>query len=160
MADTDLTIERQDLFSANQIIQLVPLIGEEAYRELLAANPFVERLYPNFSAGERRGFVLPLGATMSRMKRLCETLLGTPSVLIEALSRTAYSWHLGLQTKSWRTPNEVRLSSDCLKLHSRSHRSAILRRFNLLCDEALKDARLPDDVMPATALPARQAVNS
>ena len=79
-------------------------------------------------------------------------LLGTPSVLIEALSRTAHSWHLGLQTKSWRTPNEVRLV-DCLKPHSR----ATGRRFSddsTFVRRGAEDARLPDDVMPDTALPA------
>jgi hypothetical protein len=143
MADTDLTIEHQDLFSANQVIHLRPLFGEDAFLELLAVNPFVDRFYPNFSPGERLGFASPLGATAARMKRLCETLLAAPAVMVEALSRRLYRRHLGLQTTSWRTPGEVRLSSNCLKLHSRSHRSSILGRFDWLCREALN----PNEVM-------------
>jgi hypothetical protein len=160
MADTELTIARQDVFSANQVIHLRPVIGADAFRDLLAANPFVERLYPNFSAGERPALASPLSAPVERLKRLCEVLFAIPSVPVEALCRRAYGWHLGRQTTSWRTPDDVRLSTDCLKLHSRSHRAAILGRFDWLCGEALEDGRIADEVLPEAGMPAQHAVNS
>ncbi len=149
MADTDLRVEHQDLFSANQIVHLRPVIGEQSLRDLLAANPFVARFYPNFSMGDRRGFALPLSATAEKVKRLCEIVFRLPSVLIETACREAYRWHLGRRTTLWRTPGDVRLSSDCLKLHSQSHRSAVLGRFDWLCAEALKGASLPPNEVDA-----------
>ena len=47
LADTHLVIEPQDLFMANQILHLKPLIGEDVLDTLVAANPFVTRCYPN-----------------------------------------------------------------------------------------------------------------
>ena len=71
MADTDLTIERGSVFGKPDH-QLVPLIGEEAYRELFAANPFVGGCTRTFQQESGAGSFW-LGMTMSRMKRLCET---------------------------------------------------------------------------------------
>src|SRR5439155_1634765 len=47
VSDSQLTFEQQDLFTANQIVHLKPLVGEAVMSELLAANAFVGRFYPN-----------------------------------------------------------------------------------------------------------------
>jgi hypothetical protein len=47
LADSHLALEPQDLFTANQVLHLKPVIGEEWLDAFLAANPFVTRLYPN-----------------------------------------------------------------------------------------------------------------
>src|SRR5207247_7556090 len=87
VADTHLWLEQQDLFTANQLISLRPLIGAELWDDFLAANPFVERLYPNAVAppagvdtiGQRE----PAGR--GRLKRLLEILLALPSPIVEPL---------------------------------------------------------------------------
>src|SRR6185503_19882171 len=47
IADSHLALEPQDLFTANQMLHLKPLIGEDVLDAFLAANPFVTRFYPN-----------------------------------------------------------------------------------------------------------------
>jgi len=48
LADSHLTVDQQDLFTANQVIHLRPLIGADLIERFRAANPFVARFYPNF----------------------------------------------------------------------------------------------------------------
>ena len=48
VSERALWVAPADLFSANQIIHLRPVTGQETYRRFLEANRFVERFYPNF----------------------------------------------------------------------------------------------------------------
>ena len=48
LADSRLSLEQQDLFTASQIVHLKPLIGRDVFQAFVAANPFVIRFYPNF----------------------------------------------------------------------------------------------------------------
>ena len=132
LADTHLTLDQQDLFTANQVIHLKPLIGADALREFVAANPFVTRLYPNSARPHA-----PAIDRESRLKRLVETLLRPASPPLEAISRTLYGWYLRRKARSWRSPEQVRLRSDYLKLHTRSHRQSIMERFDAAMQEAL-----------------------
>jgi hypothetical protein len=137
MADTHLRVEPQDLFTANQILHLKPLIGEEVLDGFLAANPFVRRFYPNGRATSHTDFVLRVGRPLRTVKRLLEMLLVVPSRPIEALCRRAYEWHLQRRARSWRSPEQVQLQADYLKLHTKSHRRSVLARFDDSVDEAL-----------------------
>jgi hypothetical protein len=128
VADSRLALEQEDLFAASQIIHLRPLVGWDVYRQFIAANPFVARFYPNFypdAFGPR--FRRP--AIFERAKRALETLLTPVSALAETACRWAYRRHLMRRAASWRSPEQVRLLPDCLKLHTRSHRQSILERF-------------------------------
>ena len=147
LADSHLALEQQDLFTANQVVHLKPLIGDDLFREFLAANPFVARFYPNFEAGPSRG-LRPDGA-VHRVKAALETLLEVPSRVVEAACRRAYLWHLRRRASSWRSPEQVRLQPDYLKLHTQSHRQEVLDRF----DRALSDAleRADETLEPAVA---------
>ncbi len=131
MADTHLGLEQQDLFTANQVIHLKPLVGADALEEFIAANPFVARFYPN--ATRRRP--VPLEAP-AHGKRLVERLLAPASSAIEDASRNVYGWYLRRKARSWRSPEQVRLRTDYLKLHTRSHRQSVVDRF----DAAMRDA--------------------
>jgi len=138
LADSHLVLEPQDLFTANQLLHLKPLIGAEVLHAFLAANPFVARFYPNAQAqrpeasllrGWRRGFFT--------VKSLLEIALRLPAPLIEAASRHLYAWHLRRRSSSWRSPDQVRLQSDYLKLHTQSHRHSVLDRFDAAVEEAV-----------------------
>ena len=133
VADTALTLDQQDLFTASQIIHLKPLTGGTTYRRFLAANPFVARFYPNFRApllNERRQ------RPATRLaKRAVELAMALPAVLAETLCRTAYRAYLNRRRGQWESPNQVRLAADCLKLHTRSHRASVLARFDHAVDD-------------------------
>jgi len=135
LADSHLTLDQQDLFTANQVIHLKPLIGADALEEFVAANPFVARFYPN-AARPRPVAVDP----PSHAKRTIERLLRGISPAIEAASRALYGSYLRRRARSWRSPEQVRLRSDYLKLHTHSHRQSILDRFDRAMQQALDRA--------------------
>jgi hypothetical protein len=142
LADSHLTVDQQDLFTANQVIHLQPLIGEEVIERFRAANPFVARCYPN--SAHRAAVAPPLdvrSAGLSLIKRLLEAALSAPAPLVEAICRRAYAWHLQRRAGSWRSPEQVRLQSDYLKLHTRSHRHTVLDRFQASVDTLMLMAK-------------------
>jgi hypothetical protein len=144
LADSHLAVDQQDLFTANQVIHLRPIAGGEMIAPFRAANPFVARCYPNSGSGPSPP---PLVDVRSRglgaIKSVLEALLSVPSPLVEALCRRAYAWHLRRRAGSWRSPDQVRLQSDYLKLHTQSHRHAVLDRFHATVDTLMRMARTP-----------------
>jgi hypothetical protein len=76
-------------------------------------------------------------------------VLNVATPALEAMSRAVYSRHLRRRAQSWRSPEQVRLRSDYLKLHTRSHRQSILDRFEEAMDDVL--ARAAHAEMPLRA---------
>jgi hypothetical protein len=142
LADSHLTVDQQDLFTANQVIHLRPVAGGELLERFRAANPFVARCYPN-SGSAPAPLVDVRSRVLSAIKRVLEAVLTVPSPLIEAMCRRAYAWHLQRRAGSWRSPDQVRLQSDYLKLHTQSHRRAVLDRFQATVDTLMGMAKPP-----------------
>jgi hypothetical protein len=144
LADSHLTLEQQDLFTANQVIHLKPLAGAELLDDLVAANPFVRAFYPNAA---RRHAEAPIAWPRSRVvegvKSALELALTLPAPLIESVCRRLYGWYLRRRAKFWQSPQQVRLQSDYLKLHTRSHRQSVLERFDAAMDVAWRRASRP-----------------
>jgi hypothetical protein len=132
ISERQLAVEPQDLFSANQIIHLRPLCGEDVYRRFLESNAFVSERYPNFSprssaAGE---------AAPPHRRRVLERMLDwTIAPLYERFCRIAYKWHLQRRASSWQSHDQVRLEPECLKLHTSSHRHRVMERFEIAVAE-------------------------
>jgi hypothetical protein len=137
MSDERLAIDQQDLFTANQAIHLKPLIGLEVMEGFIAANPFIRRIYPNQQAQRNADEMLAPSYGLLRVKRACELIGAIAGPAIETICRRAYGWHLRRRAASWRSPEQVTLGLDCVKLHTQSHRSAVLARFAERLDEAL-----------------------
>ena len=137
LADTHLAVDQQDLFTANQVIHLRPLAGGDSLDRFRAANPFVARCYPNSDRTSS-----PLMEVDSRalgvVKWMLEALLRVPAPLIEPICRRAYAWHLQRRSATWRSPDQVQLQSDYLKLHTRSHRHEVLDRFQATVDTLMR----------------------
>lgn len=138
LSDRRLQIEREDLFNANQMIHLKPLIGQDLCHQFLKENPFVFTFYPNFVlfAGVPR---LPrLGSGLHTLKRALELLLW-PGVgqLQEAICRLAYRRYLKTKSSSWDSPQEVVMERDYLKLHTYSHRRSVMQRFEKAVTQAV-----------------------
>src|SRR5262249_14019826 len=129
LADSALRLDQQDLFTANQIIHLKPLIGASTLERFLLANPFVASCYPNARVGRLTCLSGFESATLSFVKRIAEWVLPPSSRPLEWLCRRVYGWHLQRRAASWHSPSEVRLQSAALKLHTRSHRRSVLDRF-------------------------------
>ena len=140
VADSCLAFEQQDLFTASQVIHLKPLIGREVYDALLAENRFVYRFYPNFHHSGSGSLARRRSAAVEGMKTTIETLLTVPAAIAELLCRTAYGWHLRRRAPLWRSPEQVSLRPDSLKLHTQSHRQSVFDRFERSVEEALREA--------------------
>jgi hypothetical protein len=135
VSDERLALEQQDLFTASQIIHLKPLSGQDVYRRLVAANPFVTSYYPNFHATDSGTLRFRRRSAIERGKAFIERLFAWPSSGVERICQAAYRAHLVRTSASWRSPEQVRLEPDYLKLHTQSHRRSVLERF----DRAVRD---------------------
>jgi hypothetical protein len=129
ISDAALSLDQQDLFTASQIIHLKPLVGGDVYRRFVAANPFVTRFYPNFHAAHSRGLAAPVNRTRDYLKACVEYVCWKPSAAVEWICRRAYSAYLMRRSATWRSPEQVKLEPECLKLHTQSHRQSVLSRF-------------------------------
>jgi hypothetical protein len=152
LADSHLELDQQDLFTANQVLHLKPLVGGRTFDEFVRANPFVGRFYPNGVRRRRAETVtIPvIGKTprnFGRIKRFLELLFTIPSGTIEAGCRRLYRSHLTRRARLWRSPEQVQLETDCLKLHTHSHRHSILDRFDRAMEEALAACEVCDEAM-------------
>ncbi len=155
VADSHLAMENEDLFTANQIIHLRPLIGGELMGEFLRANAFVAGFYPNIrSAPERVTLRRRSGADI--LKSAIEHAFNVPSKIVEAMCRRLYGRHLKRRAAGWRSPEQVQLRPDYLKLHSHSHKRSVLDRF----DQAMSDALDRASVVAGAAAPPHEAVAS
>ena len=139
VADSCLAFEPQDLFTANQVIHLKPLIGRGVYETLLAENPFVYRFYPNFHPSGSTTLARRPSAAVEGMKMTIEKLLAAPSAIVERVCRAGYGWHLKRRAAMWRSPEQVSLRPDSLKLHTQSHRQSVSDRFERSVDDALRE---------------------
>jgi hypothetical protein len=137
LSDAALALGPQDLFTASQIIHLKPIVGDDLFRKLLAANPFVARFYPNFHAAPTLMPGLGRIGGLARHKRALEWLGAGPAAAAEALCRRLYRAYLTRRAATWQSPQQVRLERNCLKLHTQSHRDAVLTRFDRAVHDVL-----------------------
>lgn len=141
VADTHLRFEQRDLFTANQVIHLRPLVGADLWHAIVTSNPFVAQFHPNGAA--RPATDLPVETALGPLaiaKRILEFALRLPLPIVERVCRRLYAWHLRRRAGSWRSPDQVSLGSDYLKLHTQSHRHSVLDRYDTALAEACRAA--------------------
>jgi hypothetical protein len=145
LSDQRLGIEKMDLFNANQMVHIKPLIGQNLFCRFLGASPFVLEFYPHFTIRAAPDLPRP-GFVLRGLKTALEWLLlpGTGS-LEEWLCKKIYRTHLLRRSQSWISPEEVNLEDDSLKLHTRSHRKRILEDFEQLLGDAIEKVRAEAD---------------
>jgi hypothetical protein len=147
VSERTMRIVPEDLFTANQIMHLRPVFGDDVFARFVKSNPFVRVHYPNF---ELR--VGPKPSTPHGLKTLLERVLSLgPAQLFERAARSLYGWHLRRRAATWRSRDEVRLEAECLKLHTSSHRSKTLRRLDDAISELISLQVTPSteqDVQP------------
>ena len=149
ISERALWVAPADLFSANQIVHLQPITGNDAYRRFLEANHFVERFYPNF-----RPRPMIEDAQCSWLIEAALNLTIAP--IGERLCRWLYRAHLGRRAHTWKSRDQVRLDPECLKLHTSSHRREVMERFEQALEDAVRCAehealtRVESPPLPAT----------
>ena len=138
VSEQDLAIAPADLFSANQIIHLRPVMGWATYQRFVDANPFVARTYPNFGLGVRPSAISDRRWWLTVVEHVLA--LGV-APLAEQICRAAYRWHLSKRSARWRSGDQVRLDDGCLKLHTSSHREETMERFEEAVASSLAGAQ-------------------
>jgi hypothetical protein len=123
ISDSALPLYEHDVFTAQQAASLKPVFGKSVYDRFIAANPFLLRCFPNFNAGHHRRLYPEIEPGKS--KCIIETILRLgPIQLFERFSRLVLTRHLrGKSTER----SDIQLDARRLKLHTHSHKRAILR---------------------------------
>lgn len=143
ISERAMSIEPQDLFSANQIIHLRPISGHHVFQRFVQQNGFVRQVYPNFELDSAPAFA-PSELRLGRLSLslVMEKLLSLGiAPLAERFARALYGWYLRRKAATWQSREQVRLEADCLKLHTTSHRTATLNRYEAAVTTALRSAR-------------------
>ena len=135
ISEAALPIAPADLYAANQIIHLRPIVGADVFARFIEANPFVRAFYPNFELPKTHD---------PRPKTLLERILSVgPAAIVEKAARWIYARHLARKSSSWQSHDQVRLEPECLKLHTSSHRRETLARYEAAVDAAVRHADQP-----------------
>ncbi len=132
IADSQLALRERDLFSANQTIHLRPLSGAEWMEKLFDANKWIKDMYSNSFPIKTKidGFDPSPWAT--RLKKWKEIVLSAgPAQFYEMLCRWTYRRYLLWKSPNWRTPEQVTLDRDVIKLHTQSHSRVVMQRYHL-----------------------------
>ena len=146
ISERALPIEPADLFSANQIIHLRPIVGHDVFARFLDANPFVKAFYPNFEWPGSGGSKSPAAAATPLRRDRAEAHSagrggpGPKPAVTERLARMIYRRHLIARSARWHSRDQVRLDDECLKLHTTSHRATTLERYETAVADALASA--------------------
>ena len=138
VSEKAMQIVPEDLFTANQIIHLRPVFGEDVFARFVKSNPFVRDHYPNFELKTLRPQD-PKALRLYGPKAFLERILSFgPAQVAERIARSLYRWHLRKKAATWQSRDEVRLEAECLKLHTSSHRAATLSKFECAMAAALE----------------------
>jgi len=149
ISDEALAVDQPDLFSANQIAYLRPIADDGTFARFVEANAFVRRFYPGFTPSAPLAGFAP-GRLGRALKRAVEAALWPgPGRALEEASRWIYGSHLRRKAAGWRSPEQVRLEPDRLKLHGHSHRRTVLDRFEAAVAECASAPQVGQDFSPA-----------
>ena len=139
ISEREMAVAPQDLFSANQIIHLRPIIGERVFDRFVKTNAFVRDFYPNFRLTKK-----PPTPHAPSPRPVFESILALGiAQLAERAARLVYGWHLRRQASEWQSRDQVRLEPECLKLHTSSHRASTMKKFDAAMAVALKHEPVP-----------------
>jgi len=128
LAASALEQEKQDLFMAHEVAQMVPVYGFAVYEQMRGANRWVEDYLPNaalpyFAEAE----YVPRGG-WNALKRLGEWALG--GRLGDALERWEYQRKLRRFADDLRTPNSAALLDDQhVKGHFQDHGHPVMQEY-------------------------------
>jgi hypothetical protein len=137
VSESAMGIAPADLFSANQIIHLRPIVGHHVFDRFVKSNPFVRDFYPNFELARigPRPKAPGLTAALERLLSL------GPAQAAERIARALYGWHLRRRAAQWQSRDQVRLEEECLKLHTSSHRAQTMRKFEEAVQRATTETK-------------------
>lgn len=128
LAESNLTQERQDIFIAHEVSQMVPLYGHGLYCRLREGNPWVSDYLPNASSIFHAGDDRPFGRGWMIMKSLLEAILG--GAIGDRLENWEYHRKLRRFAGQMQTPHSsARLDPNQVKGHFNDHGHFVLQQY-------------------------------
>ena len=125
LSEEALVIEDRNLYTAHELLQMVPISGREVYLRMLAVNDWTARFLPNHPKARLDG--LPADARKRLASRAAEAVLDTPlGPLLDRLERARLTRKM---IRRGGDPAEATYSPDCCKDHVHSHGQRILRAY-------------------------------
>jgi hypothetical protein len=125
LAETALAFPDQNLYTAHELLQMVPLYGLETYRQIRQVNTWVTQFMPNAARAPLNRPDLP--APYATMQRLLELPLTTPA------GSWLDEWEMGRKIRKFgRRPNqnqEADFHKDWCKGHFDAHKGRILSAY-------------------------------
>jgi len=145
LAETALSQEREDLYMAHEITQMVPIFGSELYDRMLTINDWVKEHLPNaqnaFYDGRRNAE--HLRAVGGSVKKLCEWVLG--GWIGDWLENWERQRKLRRFSQAMKTPHSAAVLDETkVKGHFEDHGHPVLRKYyERLRRYNLDEKRLP-----------------
>jgi hypothetical protein len=128
LSENHLIQERQNIFIAHEVAQMVPLYGHALYRRLREHNVWVADYLANANGINRAEKEQPIGHTWSLLKRLLEAMLS--GRMGDVLERWEYRRKLRRFAGEMQTPhNSARLDDTQVKGHFNDHGHFVLRQY-------------------------------
>jgi hypothetical protein len=130
LSERALQLDDRSLFTAHELMQMIPLAGEELYQQMHALNPWAREWLPNVDGAARRVPVAPVRGYP--VKALVEAILDTP------LGDWLESWEMRRKIARFtaeaaqRTPtssHEAEFSADACKGHVDGHGERIMTAY-------------------------------
>ena len=125
LSENQLALQDQNLFTAHELVQMIPLSGDEVYDRLRRLNTWVQDYLPNASGVWRQNPCSGQGPTS--IQRLGEALLQAP--VFDRLER----WEMQRKVRKFGNisgnHSETRFSADCCKGHFDDHETRVLNAF-------------------------------
>lgn len=129
VAETALLQSRHDLFVAHEVVQVVPLYGEQLYQEFRALNGWVFELMPNAADSFHCPGEHPIGHGWGAVKRVSERLLA--GRLGDALEAWEYRRKLKRFAVDLRIPHHTaHLDQTQVKGHFKSNAHPVLQKYH------------------------------
>ncbi len=147
VSERALRFPNPNIYTAHELVQMVPLSGPAIYRRIREVNGWCQRFLPN-ALGPPRDLTGPAGGDL--VQRLAELPLRTP------LGAWLDRWEMRRKVAKFRQENpgasEARFSVDCCKGHFTGHSQRIMAAYR-----QREQALSPDvpDAGPAAPQPTR-----
>jgi len=127
LTTNSLDLPRHDIYTAHELLQMVPLSGSDVYLTLRAQNRWADRFLPN-RAGQTLS-VPPLGFAAASFKSLSERAFGG------AVGSRLDRWESQRKIARFRAVGtEGRFSRDVCEGHFGRHRDYVCREWERRCD--------------------------
>lgn len=148
MDDQHLEVEEKNLFTATELVTLVPMYGKQYYEHLLSRNTWVRQYFPNLQEEHMTNEEAPIG----RIKKGLEWLLN------RCAPQALDSFFMTLTLKRWKSnyghshaPDEFRVAfktnRHVSKNHPQNYQKKIVDQYEKKLHIFLKRTMLPDPVL-------------